>query len=264
MTHSNRRLVTQNQLIDDLKHIGLGDGDSVMVHSSLSKIGYVIGGAQTVIKALLGVVGKSGTLIMPAFSQNISDPANWDGQNFTDNEIQILRENLPVFDKELTPTGMGAIPEAFRAWPGVIRSDHPQVSVCAIGPDANFITDTHPLEFGEGANSPFARLYERDAKILLLGVWSNRATALHYAESLVPHGRRKERCFPIEEDGVRKWVQVPDIGDDLNTHFPPIGDIYFAREGDAKVANIGDAKSCLVSTKGLVDFGRDYLSKALA
>lgn len=264
MTHKSVDLVTENQLVEELMGIGLSKGQTVMVHSSLSELGYVIGAAQTVVEAILQVIGDEGTLIMPAFSPEVSDPIGWQNQSFSEKEIQLIKENLPVFNKETTPTSMGALAETFRNWPNVYRSDHPQVSVCALGPNAAYITGSHPLEWGEGAGSPFQRIYEIDAKLLLLGVWTNRATMLHYAESLVPHGRRKSRAFPMIVKGKRVWVSVPDVGDDLNTHFPPIGDNYFAQDGAAQIRQIGSAKSCFTSTRGLVDFAKEYLWNVLA
>lgn len=260
----SKTIMTQGQLIQGLTDLGLTRGDTVMVHSSLKEIGYVIGGPATVIKAMIEVLGEEGTLIMPAFSPEISDPATWDNHSFNEDEIKVIRDNLPVFDHAITPTSMGAIPETFRNWPNVLRSVHPQVSVCALGPNAAYITDSHPLEYGEGKLSPFERIYELGAKILLLGVWTNRATMLHYAESLVPHGRRKARSFPIIQNGARVWTLNPEIGDDLDTHFPPIGEIFFNQLNKGRIGNIGTAKCCLASSKDLVDFGKKYLAEALS
>ena len=57
-------ILTKQELIDQLHSIGVNEGDSLLVHSSLSKIGYVEGGAQTVVEALLETVGKNGNLLM--------------------------------------------------------------------------------------------------------------------------------------------------------------------------------------------------------
>ena len=63
----NKTGITKQQLIDDLQKIGLKNGDSVLVHSSLSKIGFVEGGAKTVIDALSEVISETGTLLFPTF-----------------------------------------------------------------------------------------------------------------------------------------------------------------------------------------------------
>jgi len=186
-----------------------------MVHSSLSSLGKVLGGAPAVVRALLAALGRRGTLVIPAFSPEVSDPAHWADHSFADADAQRARAYVPAFDADTTPTTMGLIPETFRRWPGTIHGPHPQVSVCAFRPQAEEIVAPHALKWGQGAGSPFQRLVIMDAGLLLLGVGFNRATLLHYAESLVPHGRRKTRRIPFGEGDARRWVEAPCVGGDL-------------------------------------------------
>lgn len=115
----------KDDLVDDLRRLGLQEGDTVLVHSSLSKIGYVEGGADTVIDALLEVIGNQGTLLMPTLTVG-------------GRMVSQLREGR-LFDYRNTPTGLGIINEAFRKRAGVLRSIHPTHSVCGIGPNAEFL-----------------------------------------------------------------------------------------------------------------------------
>lgn len=254
---------TFDSLVRDLRASGVAAGRTLMVHSSLSRIGHVLGGAATVVRALIETLGPGGTLVMSAFSPEVSDPAGWAGRPFADEWIEHARAHVPAFDRETTPTSMGAIPEAFRRWPGTLRSAHPQVSVAARGPDAEAVVAPHELPWGQGANSPFARLFEADAQILLLGVGFNRVTLLHYAESRVPNRREKRRRVPVGDGVERSWIEVPDVGDDLNTHFPAIGAAYLV-EGRARVGKVGAADAILTSARDLVGFASAYLAKALA
>ena len=216
---------------------------TLVVHSSLSSIGWVEGGAPTVISALLDAIGEDGTLAMPA-----ATPLQGDAP--------------PVFDPQTTPTTLGAIPETFRTWPGTLRSNHPLESVCARGPSAVEITGKHPLAFSEGPGTPFDKLHELDSRILLLGVEFNRCTALHFAESLVDKRRVMKTRFPAFEDSRRVWVESQNVADDNDTHFPVIGERFVAAKR-ARLGNIGEAPSILIRMRDLVAFARAYFETVL-
>jgi aminoglycoside 3-N-acetyltransferase len=217
----------------------------VMVHSSLGRVGWTEGGPVAVIRALLEVLGPDGTLVMPAESPQLGDPANRD-----------------VFDPHTTPTTMGAIPEAFRSYPGTLRSSHPLVSVCANGRLAQEITAQHALEFCEGRGTPFEKLYDLGAWTLLLGVGFNRCTSLHYAESLVPNRRTMISRFPLVENGVRVWVEKLSMGTDNGTHFPIVGQ-RFVDCGHVRSGKVGNADALFFSTRALVDFAEVYFREVL-
>ena len=157
------RIATLDSLVADLTALGLRRKQTVMVHSSLGKVGYTVGGPVVVIRALLRLLTPQGTLVMPAESPSMSDPAHASDSRIKPEWHDLIREHLPVFDPRTTPTTMGAIPEAFRTYPGTLRSNHPLVSVCANGPHAETITAEHALEFCEGQGTPFQKLYDLDA-----------------------------------------------------------------------------------------------------
>lgn len=254
---------TQESLIQELSAIGLRSGMTVMVHSSLGKVGWTVGGPVTVIRAVLEVLGPDGTLVMPAESPNVSDPIGWNDARVKPDWYQAIREHLPVFDPLTTPTAMGAIPEAFRTYPGTLRSNHPMVSVCANGPLADEITKEHSLEFGEGRGTPFEKLYDLGAKTLLLGVGFNRCTSLHYAESLVPQRRTTVQRFPILDNEERIWVEKPNMANDDGAHFPIVGD-QFAQTGSVRFGLVGNANTMLFATRELVDFAKAYFVRVLS
>jgi aminoglycoside 3-N-acetyltransferase len=124
---------TLSSLGRDLSDLGLQADMTVMVHSSLGRVGWTVGGPVTVIRALLEALGAARTLVMPAESPYVSDPSTWKDPHVLPEWYETIRENLPVFDPLTTPTTMGAIAEAFRTFPGTQRSNHPLVSVCANG-----------------------------------------------------------------------------------------------------------------------------------
>lgn len=236
---------TAASLVAEFVKLGLRPGMTVMVHSSLGQVGWTEGGAVTVIAALLEALGPRGTLVMPAESPQLGDPASHD-----------------VFDPQTTPTTMGAIAEAFRGCSGTCRSFHPLVSVCANGNRAHEITAQHALEFCEGRGTPFEKLYELNAWTLLLGVGFNRCTSLHYAESLVPNRRTMMSRFPMIENGARVWVEKLSMGTDNGTHFPIVGQRFVDR-GQVRSGKVGSADALLFSTRAFVDFAESYFRDVL-
>lgn len=165
---------TAEQLETDLRRTGLQSGDAVLVHSSLSKIGYIEGGPQTLIDALKKVVGDAGHILMPN-----SPNAGY--------QLEYI-QNLEVFDVLESPSKLGVITEVFRKQPGAIRSVSATEPVSCWGPNARWFTEGH---FGEQtpytAKSPFARLAEVGGKILYIGVTlDNAGTSLHLLEDAVP------------------------------------------------------------------------------
>ncbi len=198
---SQNKAVTQSQMTEQLISVGINEGDVVMLHSSLSKIGYVEDGAHTIINAFISILKKSGTLVMPAF------PAM--GFNY-----DYLKTN-PVFNVNTTPSKMGIITEEFRKMQNIKRSLHPTDSVCAFGLKANEVTSTHFNQVTPyNQNSPFYKLVELKAKIILLGVDLNSLTNFHTLEDAVTNFKfpvYHQQAFTaqlIDETGVLKTMQT--------------------------------------------------------
>jgi aminoglycoside 3-N-acetyltransferase len=253
---------TLDSLRRELYELGLSPGMAVMVHSSLGQVGWTVGGPVTVIRALLNVIGTTGTLVMPAESPQVSDPSTWNDDRVKPEWYDVIREHLPVFDSRTTATTLGVIPETFRTFPGTLRSNHPLVSVCANGPLAEQITADHALEFCEGEGTPFEKLYTLNARTLLLGVGFNRCTSLHYAESLVPGRRTMINRFPMMQNGERVWLEARNMATDNGVHFPVVGQ-HFVDTGAVRTARVGNADALLFSTRDLVDFAESYFRRVL-
>ncbi|MBN8192985.1 AAC(3) family N-acetyltransferase [Bacillus sp. NTK074B] len=108
------KLITKNHIVKDLKKVGVRRGMTLIVHSPLKSIGRVIGGPVSVILALEEAVGTGGNIVMPTQTEHLCDPTEY-GSGYTDEELELIRENMPTFHPDLTPTSyMGFIPETFR------------------------------------------------------------------------------------------------------------------------------------------------------
>ncbi len=261
---SNNGPVTSKSLISDLKQLGVKRGMVLLVHSSLSRLGWVCGGAVAVVKALEAILDEDGTLVMPAHSGDLSEPSNWSNPPVPESWFDAIRRTMPPFNRAETPTrGMGVISETFRKMKGVIRSDHPQVSFTARGKRASYIVDNHELEFGMGEGSPLARLYDLNAYILLLGVSHQNNSSLHLAEYRADFPSRKlcKDGAPISENGKRVWREFIDYELDTDD-FETIGKAF--EETFPSIVNRGVAgygKAVLIPQVELVDFAVEWMTK---
>ncbi|MHB9134795.1 MAG: AAC(3) family N-acetyltransferase [Armatimonadota bacterium] len=153
--------ITKTDIIDALHLLGLGGGDNLFVHSSLSSIGYVDGGADAVVDALLDVLGPTGNLLVPTFTYS---PTTF-------------------FDVQNSPGKTGKITEAVRRRPNAVRSWSPTHSVSVLGPEAEALTAGHMAMAPMAVGSPIDRLAERDGWVLLLGVGHRSNSTVHIGES---------------------------------------------------------------------------------
>jgi aminoglycoside 3-N-acetyltransferase len=263
---ATREAVTGRQLVDDLRALGVQAGGSVLVHASLSMIGHVQGGAKTVIDALLEVLGRDGTLVTGAGTpENSSTSRAFQASTigYTLQQVAEFRAGMPAFDPTTTPTSVGAIAEALRTTSGAFRSGHPQSSFAAVGREAKALMARHRVTCHLGEASPLAKLYKRDAWILLLGVDYHACSAFHLAEY-----RYRERpprqvysCV-VRKWGKPRWFTYRDVALD-DGDFEIIGKSLEDAENDNPVmlkGLVGNAPSRLIPMRHVVDFARDWMA----
>ncbi len=256
------KAVTKEVIKAVFTEVGLSAKDSVMVHTSLSQMGYVCGGAQTIIEALMETVGENGTIMMPTQSWKNLDPEIGVHWEVDEDEWDVIRENWPAYDKAITPTNtMGAVAEMFRSWPGVLRSDHPARSVAAWGKNAAYLTENHDLSniFGEG--SPIGKLYELDGKVLLIGVGYDKNTSIHLADvrAKYPGKHNSIEHSAVMENGQRVWKAYETLFVD-GEDFDDIG-ASFEEEHEVKKAVIGNATLRFMKQREVVDFATKWIEK---
>ena len=226
MTH-----LTKSDLMRGFRDLGLQGGDIVFVHSALSTLGYVEGGADALIDALLETVGPEGTVVMPTFGTS------------------------GVFDRDRSPTGLGTVPEVFRRREGVFRSLHPTASVAARGAKAEEIVRDHiRAETAHGEDTPYKRIADSGGYVMLIGVDQDRSTMLHSVEALAEAVYLSERDVPyIDEDGHPRMTHLRRLP---GPHRDFIGfDRRFRDSGAMRISRIGDAMVRLLSARTMIEEG---------
>lgn len=256
-------LHTIESLKKDFKRLGVEPGMVVIVHSSLSSIGWVCGGALSVIIALQEALTKEGTLIMPTHSSDLSDPKDWTNPSVPKDWWQAIRENMPAFDPKATPTcGMGIIPEIFRNCRNVLRSYHPTSSFAAWGKKAEKIIEKHSLNHGFGDKSPLNKIYTFNGHVLLIGVGHESNTSIHLGEEKCRKYPQEKISAPIiNETGLREWKNFKQAAYNIE-FFKIIGDEY-EKKHLFQSGKIGNSNAKLFNQKEIVNYSAQWFTDFL-
>jgi aminoglycoside 3-N-acetyltransferase len=247
-------------LASDVRHLGITDGDVVMVHASVRAVGEVAGGPVQILLALQDVVGAAGTILMYASCPQYYDEIG--RGNLSAEQEQELRRILPAFDPSTAPCARdnGALVEFFRTLPGT-RASHHVTRFVARGPHADHLLSQVPWDFTYGADSTLARFNALNGKILLLGSDHDQVTFLHHAEHLVDVPDKIVATFEVPCDdgaGGVEWrvMQEYDTADMAHAAWPTdmftqIVDGYLAAT-DNRGGRIGAAASYVIDAPGLL------------
>ncbi len=205
------RPVTRAELSADLRRLGVGPGAIVMVHASLRALGWVVGGAQTVVEALLDASGPGGTVCAQASWEDV--PFGLDG--YAPPWRRAYRAAMPPFDPQLSGAAPyeGRLAERIRTWPGAMRGAHPVAGVTAVGARAAWLVEPHPLDDGFGPRSPYARLAAAGGEVVLLGAPLRTISLLHHAESIARVPKRWTwLTLPVRSrSGAVAWVEWREL-----------------------------------------------------
>ncbi len=251
---------TRESLQIDLQNLGLEPGARVLVHSSLSSMGWINGGEVAIIQALMDTVTDTGTIVMPSQSVILSNPAEWENPPVPRDWWKVIRDTMPAYDPIYTPTtGMGSVVEVFRSFPGVIRSSHPSYSFVAWGKDKEKIIANQSLNFSLGEQSPLAKLYDSDAHILFLGTTYETCTAFHLAEYRVGYKKVMTKGAPLNLNGKRVWKEYQEL-EFREELFEKLGQDFEA-EYPVNIGIVGSAASRLIPLKVAVYFAEKWLNK---
>jgi len=234
MTSTGRIEITKDRLVSDLKKIGVTKGDHLAVTLSFKSIGYVVGGPQTFIDALLEAVGSEGTIMVNTHTRSFS-PC------FISNDY--------IFDREKTAPVTGIVPRNIIMRSDSIRSAHPTYSVACIGKMANYLITSHD----ETANPylPYEKLAKIGGKYLAIGIGNRLVAIRHEAQRraglfIVP----VYRCvkFRDQEGNIKLHVKLkPPCNKKLPDLVPKL-----EAKGIIKRGDIGMAHSILASADQLL------------
>jgi aminoglycoside 3-N-acetyltransferase len=233
-------MLTLENLITEFKSIGLQPGDTLLLHSSYKSLGGVEGGPQTVIDALLEVLGAEGTLIMPTFNFDFCKGEPWD-----------LRS---------TPSHMGAMTNMVRTHPEAKRIFHPIYSFAILGKHAEFLTQER-YKSSYGPNSLFAKLRQLDGKIMVVGLrYTDSMTFFHHVEEMegVDYRYMKEFTGMVTDENGNTYedtfsMLVRDLEKGVITEVDPMGELM-EEAGVITVQKIGEAKVCLMKANEVYEF----------
>lgn len=242
-----------DRLASDLRSLGLRPGQDLLVHSSLSEIGWVGGGPGTLLRAIQDVAGPSATIVVftqTPLTSRTSEAFRIATAGLSRNEIERFAAEHAAFDPQTTPSyGVGQFAEHVRTRPGASRSLHPQTSFAALGPAAAAITSGHDPDCHLGEQSPLRWLYDRDAAILLLGVTYAACTAFHLAEYRFA-GEGAVRGSDLDDDDFHQ------IGRELERRWKK-----HPGPGGPQRGQVGMADSRLVPMRSAIDFAVGWMKK---
>jgi aminoglycoside 3-N-acetyltransferase len=259
--------LTRASLAVDFEQLGVMPGDIVMAHAAVSKVGSLLNGPDALIGALCDAVGDSGTVM--AYT-------DWDARydGLLDESGRVpdkWRPHVPPFDPEASRAlrDNGVFPEFLRTTPGALRSASPGPSVTAIGNRAEWLIADHPLDYGYGEGSPFAKLMEARGKVIMIGAPLDTMTLLHHAEHLADIQDKRIRRYEVPFAGSEGVVWR--MTEEFDTGLPVVEGLaedYFAEimgeflaSGCGRTGTIGRADAVLVEAAEIVPFAVQWLEK---
>ena len=262
LIEKTRSFQSKHTLKTQLSELGISAGDALMVHSSMNSLGWVAGGPQAVVEALMETVTKDGTIVMPAQSADNSEPSYWMLPPVPEEWHQPIRDSWPAYDPYLTPRrGMGKIAECFHRHPETIRSPHPAHSFMAWGKHAEDWMCNHPVEESFSDKSPLGKMMEADVKVLLIGVGYDSCTALHLSEYRQEDITYSPQGSAMMINGQREWKTYM-MADVDSERFPQIGKAFESEHPDAWVCGkLGQGDVKLIEMKPLVEYGVEWLKR---
>jgi aminoglycoside 3-N-acetyltransferase len=231
------KMISQDELTQQLLDLGVVPGGVLLVHCSFSKVRPVENGTLGLIAALQDALGSEGTLVMPSMTDD---------------------DQCPFDPTTTTCLEMGVVANIFWQLPSVLRSDSPH-AFAALGPEAARITAPHTLDVPHGPDSPVGRVYKLDGQVLLLDVGHDANTTIHLAEFLAGVRYRRKKSIIIKEDHRLVRFDYNEI-DHCCQNFKFVDEWLDSRKLQHR-GKVGYAQARLMCSRDIVDVVVSQLQK---
>ncbi|QBO37199.1 AAC(3) family N-acetyltransferase [Periweissella cryptocerci] len=254
-----------SELLAQLKLVGIEQGDSIIVHTSMKSLGWISGGERAVITALCTAVGEDGNVVMPSQTPELSDPSTWTEDPAPEAEWDDIRDSIMGYDKMLTPViGQGRVAELFRTYPNVLRTEHPLDSFSVWGKDADEIATLDNYDFPFGDDGVLGKLYKHDAKIVMIGTDFETNTSIHLAESRLNRDVTTE-IAPVEVGSFlepqKQLIEFKNVALDRYENFKAIETAFLNTIENKRSIKLNNGELRTFSMRDCVDFAFSYLKK---
>lgn len=250
-------VITKEDIMIQLQHLGIQRGMLLLLEVDSSDMGYICGGMQTFLEAVMECVGYEGTIVMPTFTPDNLDPASHDANHISRDNWEVVRKHAQPFNRKLSPPHTKeAMVHQFLRNEGVIRSYHPIYSFAAWGKYAKIICDKHPLHFGLSKESPLGKLFELNGYVLLAGCSYVNCQAFHFARYSGEQLPIRILSAPLEHNNRTIWKEMLDLH--LNTDgFDAIGEVMEERK-IVKASYINAARCRFFSMREAIHIATAY------
>ncbi|MFH1824547.1 MAG: AAC(3) family N-acetyltransferase [Candidatus Firestonebacteria bacterium] len=231
--------IKKQEIIKDLKKMGIKKRDVLFVHSSFKSIGVVEGGAETVVEALVECVGKEGIVIVPTLSFSFLG-------------------GYYAFNPKKTPSRVGEITNALLRRKDVFRSEHPTHSISAVGKGAGELVTGHKgSTFAK--ESPYGKYVKLNAKVIFIGTGLGCNTTLHAIEDWLDLPYLTTEKAIVERDagmaGKEEIVKVTKSPSGCRDFYKKDSKIekVFKKSGIIKKSSLGNADVVIIRAKDIVN-----------
>ena len=255
--------ISKEDIIKGLVKLGIKNDSCLEVHTKLSSFGYLVNKAYDICDALVELVTE-GVVIMPAHTSEQGDPRLWVNPPVPKDWFKIIDDLRRPFDKNIfIPVRVGLTPQVFINYPGVKRTNHPQVSLSVLNKTSDTSWLLHSLDDRDLIN-PLFKLTQNNGKILFMGTDFFTCTSIHLSEHFSPYAKlSKYRNKMVMENGLieEKEIFSYEFDDSIVDNFKVISELYIEKYQNTeyyKQEKIGLATVTMIDAKKLYEIAFNF------